>query len=128
MVMAGLKRAGFTLIELLSVLAIIAVLLTLALPRYFGSVDKSKEVVLKENLQQMRDAISRYHADTGRYPQSLEALVAERYLRDLPLDPVTESTRTWLPVQPPDPQTGGVYDVRSGAPGQAKDGSEYLQW
>lgn len=126
--MAGLKRAGFTLIELLSVLAIIAVLLTLALPRYFGSVDKSKEVVLKENLQQMRDAISRYHADTGRYPQSLEALVAERYLRDLPLDPVTESTRTWLPVQPPDPQTGGVYDVRSGAPGQAKDGSEYLQW
>ncbi len=121
-------RAGFTLIELLTVLAIIAVLLTLALPRYFGSVDKSKEVVLKENLQQMREAISRYHADKGRYPQSLEALVVERYLRDVPLDPVTDSTRTWLVVQPPDPQTGGVYDVRSGAPGQGKDGSEYVQW
>ena len=121
-------RAGSTLIELLTVLAIIAVLLTLALPRYFGSVDKSKEVVLKENLQQMREAISRYHADKGRYPQSLDALVAERYLRDVPLDPVTDSARTWLMVQPPDPQTGGVYDVRSGAPGQAKDGSEYLQW
>jgi general secretion pathway protein G len=128
MVMAAQKRAGFTLIELLTVLAIIAVLLTLALPRYFGSVDKSKEVVLKENLQQMRDAISRYHADRGRYPESLEALAAERYLREVPLDPVTDSTRTWLVVQPPDPQTGGVYDVRSGAPGQAKDGSEYLQW
>jgi general secretion pathway protein G len=112
MVMAAQKRAGFTL----------------ALPRYFGSVDKSKEVVLKENLQQMRDAISRYHADRGRYPESLEALAAERYLREVPLDPVTDSTRTWLVVQPPDPQTGGVYDVRSGAPGQAKDGSEYLQW
>jgi general secretion pathway protein G len=128
MVMAAQKRAGFTLIELLTVLAIIAVLLTLALPRYFGSVDKSKEVVLRENLQQMRDAISRYHADRGRYPESLEALAAERYLREVPLDPVTDSTRTWLVVQPPDPQTGGVYDVRSGAPGQAKDGSEYLQW
>ncbi len=126
--MARPGRAGFTLIELLTVFAIIAVLLTLALPRYFGSLDKSKDVVLKENLQQMREAISRYHADKGRYPQSLEALVGERYLRDVPLDPVTESTRTWLVVQPPDPQTGGVYDVRSGAPGQAKDGSEYLQW
>src|SRR5437879_13585672 len=75
------RRPGFTLIELLVVLSIVALLLTLALPRYFSSVDKSKEAVLKENLNQMRDAISRYYGDKGKYPESLDALVAERYLR-----------------------------------------------
>ena len=121
-------RAGFTLIELLVVMAVVALLLTLALPRYFGSIDKSKEAVLKENLYQMREAISRYHADKGKYPETLEALAADKYLRKVPLDPVTESALTWIVVAPEDPQKDGVWDVRSGAPGKGLDGSEYAQW
>jgi general secretion pathway protein G len=126
----GVPRSGggFTLIELLVVLSIVAMLLTLALPRYFSSIDKSKEAVLKENLNQMRDAISRYYADKGKYPESLDALAADRYLRKVPLDPITESTSTWQIVQPEDPQKGGVYDVKSGAPGKGQDGSEFSQW
>lgn len=121
-------RRGFTLIELLVVLAVVATLLTLALPRYFSSVDKSKEAVLKENLYQMREAISRYHADKGRYPETLESLAADKYLRKVPLDPITESAATWIVVAPEDSQKTGVYDVRSGAPGKGGDGSEYGQW
>jgi len=123
-----MRRFGFTLIELMIVMAIVATLLTLALPRYFGSLDKSKEAVLKENLYQMREAISRYYADRGKYPESLDGLATEKYLRKVPLDPITESAATWLLVQPEDPQKGGVYDVRSGAPGKSRDGSEFAQW
>jgi general secretion pathway protein G len=120
-------NGGFTLIELLVVLMIVALLLTLALPRYFGSIDRSKEAVLRENLMQMRDAISRYYADKGKYPESLDSLATEKYLRNVPLDPVTESDKTWVIVQPDDPQKGGVYDVKSGAPGKMKDGREFSQ-
>ena len=122
------RLRGFTLIELLAVLAIIALLLTIAVPRYFGSVDKAKEAVLKENLYQMRDALGKYHADKGKYPDSLEALAAERYVRTVPVDPITESATTWLAVPPEDAQKGGVYDVKSGAPGKASDGTEYSTW
>ena len=118
---------GFTLIELMVVLSIIALLLTLAIPRYFGSIDKSKEAVLRENLNQMRDAISRYYADKGKYPESLDALAAEKYMRGVPFDPVTESDKTWVIVQPDDPQKGGVYDVKSGASGRTRDGREFSQ-
>ena len=119
---------GFTLIELIVVLAIIATLLTLALPRYFSSVEKSKEAVLKENLFQMRDAIGKYYADKGKYPESIEALAAEQYLRRVPLDPVTDSAATWVAVAPPDPLKSGVFDIRSGAQGRASDGTDYGQW
>lgn len=112
--------SGFTLIELMVVMAIIATLLTLALPRYVGSLERSKEAVLKENLYQMREAISRYHADKGAYPESLESLAAEKYLRKVPLDPITESATTWIVVPPADAQNGGVYDVRSGSPAHDK--------
>jgi general secretion pathway protein G len=122
------RITGFTLIELLVVLAVVATLLTLALPRYFGSVDKSKEAVLKENLYQMREAISRYHADKGKYPDTLESLAGDKYLRKVPLDPMTESAATWIVVTPQDAQKSGVYDVKSGAPGKGLDGSEYAQW
>ena len=122
------SRRGFTLIELLVVLAIIATLLTLALPRYFGSLDKSREAVLKENLFQMRDAISRYHADKGRYPETLDQLATDKYLRKVPIDPVTDSATSWVIVRSEDPQKTGVYDVKSGATGKASDGSEYGQW
>ncbi|MDH4173402.1 MAG: type II secretion system GspH family protein [Betaproteobacteria bacterium] len=122
------RRRGFTLIELLVVMAVVATLLTLVVPRYFGSIDKSKEAVLKENLHQMREAISRYHADRGKYPETLEALATDKYLRKVPLDPITESAASWIVVRPENPDKGGVYDVRSGAPGKASDGTEYAQW
>jgi general secretion pathway protein G len=123
-----MRRDGFTLIELLVVLAIIATLLTLAVPRYFSSVERSKEAVLKENLYQMRDAIGKYYADKGKYPESLDTLAADKYLRRMPIDPITESAATWIIVPPEDPQKGGVYDVRSGAPGNALDGTAYGEW
>jgi general secretion pathway protein G len=128
MVGVEMKRHGFTLIELLVVMVIIATLLTIAVPRYFGSLDRSKEAVLKENLYQMRDAISKYYADKGKYPESLDSLAADKYLRKIPLDPITESATTWVPVPPEDPQKGGVYDVKSGAQGKAVDGTEFANW
>jgi len=118
---------AFTLIELLIVMAIIATLLTLVLPRYFGSVDRSKEVVLKQSLATVRDAIDKHYGDTGRYPDSLQDLVDKRYLRTLPVDPVTESAATWQLVPPADATKGGVYDVRSGAAGTASDGKPYSE-
>jgi general secretion pathway protein G len=122
------RLTGFTLIELLLVLAVIATLLTIAVPRYWASLDRSKEAVLKENLYQMRDAIGKYYGDKGKYPESLEALASDKYLYRIPLDPITESATTWIPVPPPDPQKTGVYDVKSGAPGKALDGTEFATW
>lgn len=123
-----MRARGFTLIELLVVLAIVATLLSIAVPRYFSSVDRSKEVVLRENLYHLRDAIGKYYGDRGKYPDSLEALAADKYLRSVPLDPITESAATWSVVPPTDPQMGGVFDVRSGASGKALDGTEYAAW
>jgi general secretion pathway protein G len=125
---SAVRARGFTLIELLVVMAIIAVLLTLAVPRYFGSMDRSKEAVLKEDLFQLRDAIGKYYGDKGKYPESLEALATEKYLRKVPVDPITESATTWVVVAPEDPQKGAVYDVKSGAQGKASDGSVYSEW
>ena len=123
-----MRRSGFTLIELLVVLAIIATLLTLTLPRYFTSVERSKETVLRENLNVTRDAIGKYYSDKGKYPESLETLAQEKYLRRVPLDPITESATTWVVVPPDDPQKGGVYDIKSGAQGKASDGTLYSEW
>ena len=120
--------AGFTLIELLVVLAIIATLLSIAAPRYFRSVDQSREVALKQSLAVMRDAIDKFHGDQGVYPDSLEALVEKRYLRSVPVDPITESATTWQIVAPASQDKGKVYNVRSGADGRAGDGTEYKEW
>ena len=118
---------AFTLIELLVVMAIIATLLTLVVPRYFGQVDKAQETVLRENLSVMRNSIDRFRADQGHYPKDLDELVVRRYLREVPMDPVTKSRSTWKTVAPPD-GSQGVYDVRSGAKGKAKDGTDYEHW
>ena len=117
---------GFTLIELLVVMAIIALLLTLAAPRYFQSVQRSREAVLKEDLHLMREAIDKHYADTGKYPANLEDLVTKKYLRRIPVDPITESATTWVLVDPPDkPGSRAVFDVRSGAPGKSLGGTPY---
>ena len=123
----SLRRGAFTLIELLIVLAIIATVITLVIPRFFPSVDRSKEVVLKESLTTVRNAIDRHYRDTGHYPRSLQELVDERYLRSLPIDPVTESAATWRIVPPADASKGGIYDLRSGALGSTAEGTPYSQ-
>jgi general secretion pathway protein G len=123
------RRCGFTLIELLVVLAIIGTLLTIALPKYLHSVERSREAVLHQDLRVMRTAIDQFLSDTGRYPASLDDLVEKRYLRSLPDDPVTQSSKTWVAVKPPDEiAMTGVYDVRSGAAGNSMDGSPYDRW
>lgn len=119
------SACGFTLIELLVVLAIVALLLTLSVPRYFQSIDVSKETVLVENLRTTRDTIDKFYADNGRYPDSLDELVERKYLRALPVDPVTESTTTWLLVPPDDGDKGNVYGIKSGAQGHTRDGRSF---
>lgn len=118
-------RRGFTLIELLVVLAIIGGLLALAAPRYLHRVDLAKETVLRSDLATMRDALDKFFGDTGRYPANLDELVARRYLRKIPPDPITESADTWVVVAPPAADQGAVYDVKSGAPGATSDGRPY---
>ena len=119
---------GFTLIELIVVMLIISLLASLAVPRYFGSVEKSKSAVLKEDLSLMREALDKYYGDNDKYPGTLDELVSRKYLRSIPRDPVTESTATWIVVPPEDADKGGVYDVHSGAEGNAPDGSPYKEW
>jgi general secretion pathway protein G len=125
--MARKSSWGFTLIELLVVMAIIGTLLTIAAPRYFRSVDRSKEAVLHQNLALTRQAIDKYFGDNGKYPDSLEDLVQKKYLRSLPYDPIAESNATWQIIAP-ESAKGAVYDIKSGAPGVGLDGTEYKVW
>lgn len=119
---------GFTLIELLVVMAVLGLLVSLAAPRYFQSIDKARESTLRENLMQFRQAIDRHFGDTGKYPASLEDLVAKKYLRRIPADPLTDRTDTWIVVAPDDRASGIVFDVKSGAKGQGRDGTQYASW
>jgi len=121
------KFKGFTFVEVMVVLAIVALLLTIALPRYFSGLERAKEAILHQDLMTMRDAIDHYHTDKGSYPYSLEALVQEKYLRSIPVDPITELADTWISVPLPD-YSIGVYDIKSGAEGVAIDGSAYIDW
>ena len=120
-----MRARGFTLIELLVVMTIIAGLLTLAMPRYFQHIDRTRESVLRSDLATMRDAVDKFFSDTGRYPESMQELVTRRYLRKLPVDPITESADSWVVVAPADPKLGVVYDIKSGATGTTRDGRPY---
>ena len=122
------RHLGFTLIEVMAVIAIAAVLLMLAAPRYFGQVDAAKETVLRDNLRLTRAVIGQFYGDIGRYPDSLAELVDKRYLTSLPMDPITESTETWQFESVPEGFKGQVYNLRSGATGNARDGTPYAQW
>lgn len=121
-------RNGFTLVELLVVMAILALLLSLALPRYFASVDRAREQALKQELSIVRKALDEYYADQGQYPDSLQTLVSQRYLSKLPWDAVLEANDGWVITPPELPLVGGVYTIHSAAPGQAADGSLYADW
>jgi general secretion pathway protein G len=127
----GKRGAGFTVIELLVVLAAIGLLLGIAAPRYFQHLDTAREVTLKQDLQQLRDAIDKFYADQTRYPASLDELVQRRYLRAVPIDPITQRKDTWIVVAPDASAVqaqGAVFDVRSGAKGQGIDGTPYDTW
>lgn len=124
---------GFTMIELLVVVSIVVILASLGMAQYRQSVVRAKEAVLKEDLFRMRDAIDQYYADKNKYPSSLEDLVSEGYLREIPVDPITNSKDTWQTVNAePDATTSasqvGIYDVKSGSELQAMDGTNYADW
>jgi general secretion pathway protein G len=122
------RAPGFTLIELLVVLAIMATLMAIVAPRYFASLDRAKDAALKTNLRILRESIDKYHADTGKYPESLNQLVQARYIQAVPIDPITDSELTWKTVPPPNDAASAVYDVHSGAPGTGLNGKPYQQW
>ncbi|UEP39848.1 type II secretion system GspH family protein (plasmid) [Burkholderia ambifaria] len=122
------RSNGFTLIELLVVMAIVAMLLTLAIPKYFQSVETAKEAVLREDLRVMRETIDKYYGDTGHYPDSLTQLVDKKYLRAIPFDPIAGPTAEWKILPPDDPDQGKVYDVKSAAPGSDRNGARYADY
>ncbi len=122
-------RRGFTLIELMVVMAIIAVLLTIAAPRYFNHLDRAKEATLRQTLAVVRDAIDKFHGDTSNYPDSLDDLVSRRYLRAVPVDPITDSAETWVLLPPPPANgSGKLWNIKSGAEGSGGGGTSYAEW
>jgi len=129
------KKNGFTLIEMLIVFALIGILVGMGLPQYKYATKRARESVLKENLFQMRTLIDQYYADKGKYPYSLQALVDEKYMRAIPIDPITRSSETWIEmpeilseedlimaVEP------GISDVLSGSELKSLDGTLYSTW
>lgn len=122
------KASGFTMIELMVAMAIVAVMLTVAAPRYFLNIDKTKEAVLREDLYILRDAIDKFYADKNKYPEQLADLVTEKYLRSIPVDPYTRSSNSWVVLPPEDGSLGAIANVRSAAPNKAIDGTWFKDW
>jgi general secretion pathway protein G len=122
------KRGGFTLIELLVVLAIIAMLAGIAAPVYFSSISKSREAALKQDLVNLRKALDDYYSANDKYPDDLNELVAGKYLRAIPKDPITDSNSSWVPVKDDDDDANGISDIKSGADGKSSDGDNYQDW
>lgn len=127
------SQRGFTLIELLIVMSIIGILASIVVPNYQRNLIKAREAVLMEDLHQMRRAIDAYFADNIKYPESLEDLVASKYLRDIPRDPFTKETDTWEEVAPTPSiegefAEGGLEDVHSGSDLIGLNGIPYRDW
>ncbi len=122
------RSAGFTLIELIVVLTIIGTLLAIAVPRYFSSLEKARETILRQDLSVMRDALDKYDSDKGHFPETLEALVTDKYIRAIPVDPYTKKADTWTVVASDIPDEPGIKDVHSGFEGNAPDGTAYATW
>lgn len=123
-----MRQRGFSMIELMVAMAILATILSLAVPRYFNNLDTAREAVLRQDLYILRDAIDKFYSDTGKYPEVLNDLVKRRYMRALPVDPYTRSSLTWVVEPPADASMGAVFDVRSAAPNKARDGTWFKDW
>ncbi len=130
-----MKKNGFTLIEIMIVFTLIGILLGLGIPQYQTHVKRAKEAVLREDLFQMRKQIDLYYQDKGKYPASLQSLVTDKYLRSIPVDPITQSASTWVEVREtpspdstPPPEGYGVMDVKSGSDMKALDGTLFNTW
>ncbi len=119
---------AFTIIELLVVMAIIAMLLSLVLPRYIKQTDRAKDAALQENLSSLRAALDQYYGDNEHYPQTLNMLVDERYIRKIPIDPITNRNDTWVTTVVEDEEKKVIIDVHSGATGNGIDGTPYNSW
>jgi general secretion pathway protein G len=130
---SGRQARGFTLMELLIVVTLIVILAGIAISTHATSVRRAKEAVLKENLFRLNDSLDQYHADKGIWPPDLTSLVTENYMRQIPKDPITDSTETWQiemsEADPSNPDAApGVKGVKSGATGTSLDGSNYADW
>jgi general secretion pathway protein G len=122
------SKCGFTLIELLIVMAIIGTLLSIAVPRYFRTLERARETVLKQDLSILREAIDKHYADLNEYPDTLPALVEKRYVRSVPIDPFTKLADTWTLIPSDDPDHAGIRDIHSGAAETASDGTPVASW
>jgi general secretion pathway protein G len=134
------REHGFTLLELIVVIAIIGILATIAMPAMKDVPRRANEAVLKTNLRTMRDVIDQHYGDKGKYPTSLQSLVDTGYLRKIPIDPITKSRETWVPlyeeIDPNNPPAEteseegqpGIIDVHSGSPAISLDGTPYSEW
>jgi general secretion pathway protein G len=123
--------SGFTLLEMIVVITILGVLLSIALPNYRNSIVQAKEAVLRENLYRLRDLIDQYQSDKGKYPETLESLVTDGYVRKIPIDPVSGEPWTEIPPEN-DPDAGealtGVYDIKSTSTQVGLNGVPYNEW
>jgi len=123
-----MRVRGFTLIEVLVTLAIVAMILTIAAPRYFRNVDRTREDVMRQDLFVLRDAIDKFYSDKNQYPNTLDELVTEKYLRSIPIDPFTKSRATWQLVPAEDPSQGAIADIHSGSDERGRDGTFVREW
>lgn len=123
----SVRQTGFTVIEMLVVMTVVALLVSVMAPAYVRHVDRAREVVLKQNLAVSRDAIDKFRADRGRLPLSFQELIASKYLRAVPVDPINDRQDTWL-FTPSADGNAGIADLHSGSQGTAQDGSRYANW
>ncbi|HSL62235.1 MAG TPA: type II secretion system protein [Desulfotignum sp.] len=122
------NNRGFTLIELLTVMVIIGILASIAVPGFQRSIVRAKEASLRNSLFVMRDVIDQYYADQGQYPMTLEDLAEKRYIREIPVDPMTGSPDTWILIPPQGQEIFGIYDIRSGSDKVSLYGTPYNEW
>ena len=124
---------GFSLLELIVVMAVLGILVVFALPAYQDATLRAKEAILKEDLLRMRDALEQYLTDKGAYPEALDDLVTDGYLRAIPVDPITGASDTWQTEIAPwnmvdQGQPAGIWNVFSGAEGEGLNGVAYAEW